>query len=74
MKPVFRDNKNSPDDLLWAIVDACISNVAVLDETGSLIYASRAWSCFEQVDNTGAGATYFESCRRYTESESDESA
>jgi PAS domain S-box-containing protein len=74
LKPIFRDSKHSPDDLLWAIVDACVSNVAVLDETGSLIYASRAWGCFEQVENTGAGATYFESCRRFTESESEESA
>lgn len=74
VKPIFRDNKHAPDDLLWAIVDACISNVAVLDETGSLIYASRAWSCFEQVENTGAGPTYFESCRRFTQSASDEDA
>jgi len=74
VKPIFRANKHSPDDLLWAIVDACISNVAVLDETGSLIYASRAWSCFEEVENTGAGSTYFDSCRRFTQSESDEGA
>lgn len=74
LKPIFRDNKHSPDDLLWAIVDACISNVAVLDETGSLIYASQAWSSFEQVENTSAGSTYFESCRRFTESESEEVA
>lgn len=74
VKPLFRDNQNSPDDLLWAIVDACVSNVAVLDETGSLIYASRAWSCFEQVENTGAGSTYFESCRRFAQFESNEEA
>lgn len=74
LKPIFRTNKHSPDDLLGAIVDACVSNVAVLDETGSLIYASRAWSGFEQVENTGAGATYFESCHRFTQSESDEGA
>ena len=74
VKPIFRDKKNSPDDLLWAIVDACISNVAVLDESGSLIYASKAWSCFEQVENTRAGSTYFESCRRFTASPSDEDA
>lgn len=74
LKPVFPDKKHSPDDLLWAIVDACVSNVAVLDETGSLIYASRAWSCFEQVENTSDGSTYFESCRRCTQSESDAEA
>lgn len=74
LKPIFRTNKHSPDDLLGAIVDACVSNVAVLDETGSLIYASRAWSGFEQAENTRAGSTYFESCHRFTQSESDEGA
>lgn len=74
LKPIFGDNKHSPDDLLWAIVDACVSNVAVLDETGSLIYASRAWSCFEQVENTSAGSTYFERCRRCTQTDSEEEA
>src|SRR5215211_1544082 len=66
VKPGFGNN-NSPDDMLWAIVDVCVSNVAVLDETGSLIYASRAWSCFElnAIENTGTGSTYFESCRRF---------
>ena len=72
LKPIVRDHKESPDDLLWAIVDACVSNVAVLDETGALIYASRAWSCFEQVENTGTGSTYFESCRRFPQSQADE--
>ena len=74
LTPVFGDNKQSPDDLLGAIVDACVSNVAVLDETGSLIYASRAWSCFEQVENTGADATYFASYRRFNQPESAEEA
>lgn len=71
LTPSFRPNEHSPDDLLWAIVDACVSNVAVLDETGSLIYASRAWSRFEHnpLENTGAGATYFESCRRFIQSD-----
>jgi PAS domain S-box-containing protein len=76
LSPTFRPNEHSSDDMLWAIVDACVSNVAVLDETGSLIYASRAWSRFEHnvIENTGTGATYFESCRRFTQSESDEEA
>jgi PAS domain S-box-containing protein len=75
VKPAFR-NSNSPDDMLWAIVDVCVSNVAVLDETGSLIYASRAWSCFELnvIENTGTGSTYFESCRRFPQSQTDEDA
>lgn len=71
LTPVFRSHEHSSDDLLWAIVDACVSNVAVLDETGSIIYASRAWSRFERdaVENTGTGATYFESCRRFIQSD-----
>lgn len=76
LSPTFRSSEQSPDDMLWATVDACGSNVAVLDETGSLIYASRAWSRFEHnvLENTGTAATYFESCRRFTQSEADEEA
>lgn len=65
-----RESNNSPDDSLRAIIDACISNVAVLDESGSIIYASRAWSLLEQ----GTPLSYFESCRRFTHSESDDEA
>ena len=36
------------DDPLRAIVDACISNVAVLDESGTILYASKAWRLFQQ--------------------------
>ena len=61
-----REGDGSPDDSLRAIIDACVSNVAVLDESGAIIYASRAWSLLEQ--------THFESCRRFTQSESDEEA
>src|SRR5688572_13601773 len=61
-----RENNGSPDDSLRAIIDACVSNVAVLDESGSIIYASRAWSLLEQ--------THFESCRRFTQLDSDEEA
>lgn len=61
-----RDSNGSPDDSLRAIIDACVSNVAVLDESGSIIYASRAWSMLEQ--------THFESCRRFPQPESDEEA
>jgi PAS domain S-box-containing protein len=33
---------------LREIVDACASCVAVLDESGAILYASRAWQLFEQ--------------------------
>jgi len=66
----------SPDNSLQAIVDACVSNVAVLDESGSIIYASTAWGLLEQSaegKNT-TGPSYFESCRRLTQSEADDDA
>jgi PAS domain S-box-containing protein len=63
-----REGNNSPDDSLRAMIDACVSNVAVLDESGSIMYASRAWSLLEQ----GTTLSYFESCRRLPQSDSDE--
>ncbi len=68
---IVRDISNPPEEFLRAIVDACVSNVAVLDESGSIIYASKAWSLFERNSN---GTRYFENCRRSTQSESDEDA
>jgi PAS domain S-box-containing protein len=68
-----RDNVGAPDVSLRAMVDACVSNVAVLDESGSIIYASTAWDLLERnvTGKTGA-APLFESCRRFTQSESNE--
>lgn len=70
-----RDN-NSPDNSLRAIVDACVSNVAVLDESGAIIYASRAWRLLEQrsQEKNGIACSYLESCRRFTQSELDDEA
>lgn len=61
------ENSNSPDDLLRAIIDACVSNVAVLDESGAIIYASQAWSFLEQ--DSPVSGSYFASCHRFSESE-----
>jgi len=66
------DTNNPPEDFLRAIVDACVSNVAVLDESGSIIYASKAWSLFERNSEDKNGTAYFENCRRSTPVESDE--
>ena len=68
--PIPRESNSSPDDSLRAIIDACVSNVAVLDESGSIVYASKAWSLLEQ----GTTLPDFESCRRFPQSESDEEA
>ena len=68
------DSNDSPDHSLQAIVDACVSNVAVLDESGSIIYASKAWSLLDRnsQEKNGAASSYIESCRRFTQSELDE--
>ncbi len=73
------ESNSAPEDLLHAIVDACVSNVAVLDESGSIVYASKAWKLPEQ-DNYPQAAgnattlSYFEECRRFTQSGSDQEA
>jgi PAS domain S-box-containing protein len=74
-KPIperLKEDKTS-DDPLRAIVDACLSNVAVLDESGVILYASKAWRLFQQGDPPGAerfdlAPYYFESCKRFTDS------
>src|SRR5262245_21457882 len=48
VRVVGRDNVSAPDVSLRAMVDACVSNVAVLDESGSIIYASQAWDLLER--------------------------
>jgi len=74
MNPIARELNSSPEDFLRAIVDACVSNVAVLDESGSIIYASKAWSLFERNSADKNGTAYFENCRRFTLLEADEDA
>ena len=70
------ENSGAPDDLLRVIIDACVSNVAVLDESGAMIYANKAWSLLEQDSYSGRvednHSTYFAACRRHTESDSEE--
>ena len=66
--PAIQAVTDSPDNVLRAIIDACVSNVAVLDESGAIIYASKAWNLLD------AAPSYFESFRRYAESELDEEA
>jgi len=61
-------NSNASDEFLRAMVDACVSNVAVLDESGTILYSSKAWSSFEHVHLLP------KCCRRFTESEFDENA
>ena len=71
IRAITPDN-SPPDDSLRAMVDACISNVAVLDESGSVIYASRVWDLLHRnfAAKTGA-APLFESCKRLNDAELD---
>lgn len=72
----IQDVEDSADHSLRALVDACVSNVAVLDEAGTIIYASKAWGLLERnSQGKGVGAlSDFESCRRLTLSEFDDEA
>lgn len=69
----FKEDTAS-DDFLRAIVDACISNVAMLDESGSILYANKAWRLLQPGTGREAERNYFESCKRLTESEFEEDA
>jgi signal transduction histidine kinase len=44
--------RQGPDEFMQAIVDACVTSIAVVDEFGMVLYASKAWRVFEQ--STGA--------------------
>lgn len=68
--------KEDTDDFLRAIVDACVSNVAVLNESGSILYTSNAWRLLDPATTSGSqSARYsFESFKRLPASEFDEVA
>jgi PAS domain S-box-containing protein len=70
---------HASDDFLVAMVDACVSNVAVLDESGNILYASKAWRLFQQGTVPAVGRFemppyYFESCKRLAASGFEEDA
>ena len=74
--PSFKQDAAS-DDSLRALIEACISNVAVLDELGVILYASNAWRLFQQwpapeAERFEIATFYFESCKRLTGSELEE--
>ncbi len=65
------------DDSLRALVNACVSNVAVLDESGAILYASRAWRLFQQgsvpeAERFNIAPFYFGHCKRFTTAAHDE--
>ena len=69
----FKQDRAS-DDFLRAMVDACISNVAVLDESGTILYASKAWRLFQQgrgseTERLELAPYYLENCKRFMDAE-----
>ena len=66
-KPTFAVTETS-DEALCAIVDACASNVALLDESARVLYASNAWVAFGKDHGLVTAAkdlpAYFQECKR----------
>ena len=76
---IVKSFKEDTDDFLRAIVDACVSNVAVLDESGSILYTSNAWRLFEHGTTSESelfetAACSFESFKRFAAPEFDQGA
>src|SRR5262245_14289720 len=75
----FRRDDVLSDETLRALVDACISNVAVLSESGKILYTSRAWHLFQrgrtrEADSFDVAPYYFENCKRLTLSDFEDDA
>jgi PAS domain S-box-containing protein len=78
-KPLAQPHVAEPgedsDKFLRAVVDACASSVAVLDESGNMLYASKAWYLFENAHRPSSRhqdrwLNYFDHWRRVDESSS----
>jgi PAS domain S-box-containing protein len=71
LNPVADSGEDS-DKFLRAVVDACASSVAVLDESGNMLYASKAWYLFEKANRLDSRRhdrtlNYFEHWKRVDE-------
>ncbi len=67
------------DDPLRALVDACISSVAVLDDSGKILYSSKVWRLFQQgtvpeIGPSEVAPHYFETCTRVGDSDFEDDA
>ena len=66
--PTLPEDGMAFDELLRGIVDACASNVLVLDEEGEMLYASQSWLEFMGAKGLGlsdfATSFYFTQCMR----------
>src|SRR5262252_6853983 len=68
----LKANKRT-EEFLRDVVNACASSVAVLNETGSLLYASQSWRLFEQTyrmnaDQKARATDVFTPCLRIDDS------
>lgn len=57
--------------VVQSVIDALPANIAVVDETGEILFANEAWTSFGRVNGAGIGCgavgdNYFEVCRRST--------
>ena len=51
---ILPEAMNGTEEFLREVVDACASSVAVLDEAGSILYASKSWHLFERAHEMSA--------------------
>ncbi len=71
--------KNAPEIYLPAMLDALPSGVAVLDESGTILYVNRAWRLLAARrglahDLFGVGLSYLEICRQVSGAPPEEAA
>ena len=69
--------ENASEYFLRAVVDACASNVAVLDQSGVVLYASRAWHLLGFSAEAKSASVHkprllFQDCIRLNDSQLDE--
>jgi signal transduction histidine kinase len=62
----LKDAALNTDLLLQRLVDACASNLAVLDESGKILYASRAWRLSEEQAGLSADGDELNDIERFT--------
>jgi PAS domain S-box-containing protein len=65
---------DTSDEFLRTIIDACASNVAVLDESGAFLYASQSWKAFWKANSSSVNfrdASFFSEWKRFDDRTSD---
>lgn len=52
---IYPQGMRGTEEFLREVVDVCAASVAVLDESGAILYASKSWRQFEQAYELNAG-------------------